>query len=148
MAGQRVSVLTRRGAGQEGTAASVPRSGRRGARAHRLSPRRPEACGERGPQRHAARVRLAVRGAPEESVPAQTDGDPAGLWPVEIEDAPGAAPGGAAGGGRGSDQPFFAVIAFTSSIASVKRWLRSDRASVLDFWIRSATSRMLPTARS
>jgi hypothetical protein len=60
----------------------------------------------------------------------------------------GAAPGGAAGGGRSSDQPFFATIVFTSSIASVKRWLRSDRASALDFWIRSATSRMLPTARS
>ena len=45
-------------------------------------------------------------------------------------------------------QPFFAINDFTSSIASVKRWLRSDKASVLDFWMRSATSRMLPTARS
>ena len=36
--------------------------------------------------------------------------------------------------------------AFTSSIASMKRWLISDSASALDCWIRSPSSFMCATA--
>ena len=44
--------------------------------------------------------------------------------------------------------PDLAASCFTSSIASANRWFSKPRASPLDCWIRSASSRMWVTARS
>jgi len=105
------------GAGEEGVASAIVSKGRLYAGRHLLAPgavpgepgfrvalfrgggpARAALCGAALPLgllprlpgveiRRVSRVRLAA--APGGAVPAQADGDPAGLLPVEIEDAPG-----------------------------------------------------------